>query len=83
MNPYHDDIVISSKSVSNTNICVKKINHDVLRKNWYNILKAASEIIRRDIRVQVYDNENYTPRDKMLEDIGESILKYLFFYCQK
>lgn len=78
---FNDDIVISTKFRSNTIICFKKINHDVLTENWYSqrhnnkeeqefhILKAASKIIRRDIRAQVYDNENYTPSDKMLEDI--------------
>ncbi|KAF2901801.1 hypothetical protein ILUMI_04384 [Ignelater luminosus] len=68
---FHDDIVIS--------------------KNWYNqrcnnkeeeefrILKAASEIIRRHIRTQVYDNKNYPPSDKMLEDVDGSISKLLKF----
>ncbi|GFY20941.1 uncharacterized protein TNCV_3989851 [Trichonephila clavipes] len=73
----HDDSVISSKFGSNNIICYKKINHNILTENWYNqkhkskeeeelhILKAASEIIKRDIRAQVYDNENYTPSDKI------------------
>ena len=88
---FHDDIIISTKFGSNTIICFKKINHDVLTENWYDqkynskeeqefhILKAASEIIRRDIRAQVYDNENYTPSDKMLQDVDESIPKSLNF----
>lgn len=88
---YHDDIVISTKFGSNTIICFKKMNHDILTENWYNqihnnkkdaefhILKAASEIIRRDIRAQVYDKENYTASDKMLEDIDKSIPQSLKF----
>ncbi|GFX25092.1 uncharacterized protein TNCV_2752671 [Trichonephila clavipes] len=88
---YHDDIVTSCKFGSNNIICFKKINHNILTENWYNqkhkckeeeelhIPKAASEIIRRDIRAQVYDNENYTPSDKMLENIDDSIPKSLNF----
>lgn len=40
----------------------------------------VSEIIRRDIRAQVYDIENYSPSDKMLGDTDESIRKSLIFY---
>ena len=88
---YHDDIAISSKFGPNTIMCFKNINHNILTENWYNqkhqnkkeeefhILKAASEITRRDIRAQVYDNENYTPSDKMLENIDESIPESLNF----
>ncbi|GFX57322.1 uncharacterized protein TNCV_3914851 [Trichonephila clavipes] len=86
---YHDDIVISCKFGSN-NICFKKVNHNILTENSYNqkhkskeeelhLLKTASEIIRRDIRAQEYDNESYTPSDKMLENIDDSIPKTFNF----
>lgn len=43
------------------------------------ILKAASEIVRRDIRSQMYDNDNYSPSDKMLEQIDKLIPESLHF----
>lgn len=58
------------------------MNHYLLTENWYNhkhnskeeeefhVLKAVSEIIWREIRSQVYDNQNCRPSDKMFEDIG-------------
>lgn len=65
---FHDHIIISSKFRSNTVICLKKNNHEILTNTWYNqsgfdkeeneyhILKAAGAIIRRHIRTSLKKN---------------------------
>lgn len=88
---YTDNIVFSSKFGSNTIICFKNKQHDILSDAWYNercndegeeeyrILKAAGEIIRRHIRTQVYNSENYQASDKMFTNINDSIPDSLSF----
>lgn len=88
---YADNIVFSSKFGSNTIICFKNKQHEILSDAWYNersndegeeeyrILKAAGEIIRRHIRTQVYNNDNYQASDKMFTNINESIPDSLSF----
>ncbi|KAK4886722.1 hypothetical protein RN001_002993 [Aquatica leii] len=65
---YHDDVIIS---------CNQKCDNK--KEDKFRILKTASEVIRRDIRSQVYDNENYSPSDSILQQIDKSIPESLNF----
>lgn len=86
---YKDNIVFSSKFGFNTILCFKNKQHEILSDAWYSarssneeeeeILKAAGEIIRRHIWIQVYNNDFYEASDKMFENINNSIPETLSY----
>lgn len=84
---YQDDILVTpgKNQYMPTTICYRNTGHQILSSSWYDsrkndtgderlrIVKAAAEIIREDIRTQVYTLDKYPSPDLFLDSIDSDI----------
>ncbi|KAJ0169956.1 hypothetical protein K1T71_014562 [Dendrolimus kikuchii] len=91
---YGDKIIITEKSGASTFICLVDNHHDILNQAWYEkkmnkteerlrVLDAAAAIIREDIQTAVFDNCNYPPPSRMLEDLNNEIPESLTYLVER
>lgn len=93
---YGNDVIISTKSTSQTLVCLRRSHYDVLSEMYkqsasagneeeqkLNILKAAADIIRSDIRSITNDFEQYPASDKMFNDLDASIPNSLQLFLEE
>ena len=77
--------MIVESSSKHTTVCFKNTGHKILTSSWYEskssdphaerlrVVKAAAEIIREDIRSQVYDTYQFTPSDNFFQNVNSVI----------
>lgn len=84
---YNGDVIVVSGSnqFKQTTICFRNTGHTILTNSWYEsknndmhderlrVVKAAAQIIREDIRSQVYSLNKYPSPDQFLATVGDDI----------
>lgn len=82
---YGDDIFLVNTSKRETIVCFRHIGYKLLSEGWYNnketdpqreklrIVQLAGDIIKADIRSQVYDTKHYPPPNDFLKDVNDVI----------
>lgn len=82
---YGEDILIVERPFKHTIVCFKNTGHKILTSTWYDsrssdpqaerqrVVKAAAEVIREDIRSQVYDTTQFTPSDDFFQNVNSVI----------
>lgn len=85
INHYGDDILVVNTSKRETIVCFRHIGYKLLSEGWYNnketdpqreklrIVRLAGDIIKADIRSQVYDTKKYPPPSDFLKDVNDVV----------
>ncbi|KYN28693.1 hypothetical protein ALC57_01883 [Trachymyrmex cornetzi] len=89
---YGNDVIISTKSTSQTLVCLRRSHYDILSEMYkqsavagnqeeqkLNALKVTADIIRSDIRSMTNYSEQYPASDKMFDNLDAYIPELKIF----
>ncbi|CAG9817879.1 unnamed protein product [Phaedon cochleariae] len=91
---YDEDILIVETKKKKTVVCFKNTGYKILSDSFYQsrlldpreerlrIVSAAADIIREDIRSQVYEISQYPPPDDFLKDVESVIPESLLHFFE-
>lgn len=93
---YGNDVIISTKSTSQTLVCLRRSHYDILSEMYkqsavagnqeeqkLNALKVAADIIRSDIRSMRNYSEQYPASDKMFDNLDAYIPESLQIFLDE
>lgn len=92
---YGDDILIAEMKNKENVVCFKNTGYKVLTNEWYeqtskldpqqermSVVRAAADIVREDIRSQVYNTSEFMPSNDFLQDVDSVIPETLKVFLE-
>lgn len=91
---YDEDVLIVERGAKQTVVCFINTGYKILSDSFYQsrhsdpqeerlrIVRAAADILREDIRSQVYETSQYPPLDDFLSDVESVIPTSLLYFFE-